>query len=100
MVIYMEKKAIKQWITEDEKEHFPCAKEWWCAEGFFTTGENNKKWSFKADLTQAVTRAKLEVSIYSITLFDLDNPTVTLTTKDTKGTPEGATAAAAEPAGK
>ena len=73
MVIYMEKKAIKQWITEDEKEHFPCAKEWWCAEGFFTTGENNKKWSFKADLTQAVTRAKLEVSIYSITLFDLDN---------------------------
>ncbi len=29
-----------------------------------------------------------------LALFDLDNPTVTLTTKDTKGTPEGARAAA------
>lgn len=29
-----------------------------------------------------------------LALFDLDNPTVTLTTKDTKGTPEGAKAAA------
>lgn len=29
-----------------------------------------------------------------LALFDLDNPTVTLTTKDTKGTPEGAAAAA------
>ena len=69
----MEKKAQTLWILDDEKEHFPCAKEWWCAVGFFTTIKNNKKWSFKADLTQAVTRKKHEISIYSITLFNLDD---------------------------
>ena len=56
-----------------EKEHFPCTKEWWCAEGFFTTAENNKKWSFKASLYQGILKSKFIVSAYTITIFDLNN---------------------------
>jgi len=53
-----------------EKEYFPCTKEWWCAEGFFTTIENNKKWSFKASFYQGILKSKFIVSLYNITIFD------------------------------
>jgi hypothetical protein len=68
----MKKKQTTHITHEFEREHFPCAKEWWCVEGFFTTIENNKKWSFKAHLYQAIGRDKSIWSIYSITLFDLN----------------------------
>ncbi|MDA7949121.1 MAG: penicillin-binding protein activator [Hyphomicrobiaceae bacterium] len=42
----------------------------------------------------AASLAKALKQAGELALFDLDNPTVTLTTKDTKGTPEGAKAAA------
>lgn len=42
----------------------------------------------------AATIAKALKQAGELALFDLNNPTVTLMTKDTKGTPEGATAAA------
>ena len=72
-MIFVVEKTETLRIHEFEREHFPCAKEWWCAEGFFNTIENNKKWSFKVDLYQAMSRSKSIWSIYSITIFDLDN---------------------------
>ena len=42
-------------------------------EGFFTTNENKKKWSFKADLYQAIGRDKSVWTVHSISIFDLKN---------------------------
>ena len=67
----MEKRTIAPSIIDFEREYFPCPKEWWCVEGFFTTVKNNKNWSFKGDFCQIITRSKSEVSIYSMKLFDL-----------------------------
>lgn len=64
MVVSMVKKTETLQDHEFEREHFPCAKEWWCVEGFFTTIKNNKKWSFKADFSQGCR---------SLSIFDLDN---------------------------
>ena len=58
MVILMMKKEKALHTYEFEQEHFPCAKEWWCVEGFFTTIENKKRWSFKADLYQTIGKDK------------------------------------------
>lgn len=72
MVVIMENKLESNKAYEFEKEYFPCAKEWWCVEGFFTTIENNKKWSFKGDFYQAIGKDKTYWSVFSITIFDLD----------------------------
>jgi hypothetical protein len=64
-------KKVTSKNNEFEKEQFPCAKEWWCIEGFLNTIKNNKKWSFKADLYQAIGRDKTTWSVYTLTLFDL-----------------------------
>jgi len=73
MVIIMVKKSEKSEPNEFDKEFFPCAKEWWCVEGFFQTIENDNKWSFKADFYQAIGRDKSIWSVYSNTIFDLKN---------------------------
>ena len=39
----MKPKKDKTKRHEYDKEYFPCAKEWWCTEGFFTTEEDNKE---------------------------------------------------------
>ena len=67
----MEKKPEMSKIQKFDKEYFPCAKEWWCAEGFLTNIENNKKWSFKTGLYQAHGRDKTTWSVFSISIFDL-----------------------------
>ena len=69
----MKKKTSTSFINDYEKERFPCTKEWWCIEGFFTTVKDNKKWSFRAEVYQAMTRSKVVGSIYSMTVFDLTN---------------------------
>ena len=71
MVIFMNKKR-EFGPSEFEKEYFPCSKEWWCVEGFFTTIEDNKKWSFRASFSQATGRDGSIGSVYMITLFDLE----------------------------
>ena len=60
------------WTEEDEKEHFPCLMEWWSAEAFFTSKENNKKWSLKVAFTEWFENKKKQGSISNITLFDQD----------------------------
>jgi len=69
----MKKRSKSHYNIDFEKERFPCTKEWWCVEGFFTTLENDKKWSFKADLYQAIGRDKSIWSVHTFTLFDLEN---------------------------
>ncbi|KYK31981.1 MAG: hypothetical protein AYK22_00025 [Thermoplasmatales archaeon SG8-52-3] len=56
-----------------EKEYYPCTKEWWCAEGFFKTIENNKNFCFKSTIFQGIGRDKTLWTSYSISIFDLDN---------------------------
>lgn len=61
------------WTADDEKEHFPCAMEWWAAEAFFKSVENNKRWSLKVAFTEWFENPKKIGSISNMTLFDQDN---------------------------
>ncbi len=73
----MSKKPINPWKPSDEKEHFPSVIEWWCAEGFFRTQEDGKKWSFKGSFTEWCT-GKNEVGMNTnLTMFNLDENTDT-----------------------
>jgi len=60
------------WTPDDEREHFPSVIEWWGAEAFFKSVEDNKKWSLKASFTEWLTKSKKPGSNLIITLFDLD----------------------------
>jgi len=60
------------WSKEDEKEHFPCLDEWWALEAFFTSIDDNKKWSLKVALTEYYENEKKQGSVANITLFDQD----------------------------
>ncbi|OYT57217.1 hypothetical protein B6U70_02640 [Euryarchaeota archaeon ex4484_162] len=63
------------WTADDEKEHFPSLMEWWCAEVFFKTLEDNKKWSLKASFTEWRKKKTVDAigSIFNMTLFDQDS---------------------------
>jgi len=74
----MSGKAINPWTPYDEKEHSPCAIEWWCVEGFFKTLENNKRWAVKGSFTELY---KGEYGLgmnTNLTLFNLDEDTHTI----------------------
>ena len=60
------------WTSDDEKEHFPCIMEWWAAEAFFKSVENNKRWSLKVAFTEWFENPKKIGSISNMTLFDQD----------------------------
>jgi len=73
----MSKKAVNPWKTSDEEEHFPSIIEWWCAEGFFKTKENNQKWTFKGSFTEWY-EGKNKIGMNTnLTIFDLENDTHT-----------------------
>lgn len=62
------------WTSNDEKEHIFAGSEWWCAEAFFKTIKDNKRWSLKVALTEGQIKFKKKIeSILNMTLFDLDN---------------------------
>jgi hypothetical protein len=65
------KEPVNPWTKEDEREHFPSVIEWWGAEAFFNTVENNKKWSLKTSLSEWFTRPNNYGSNAISTLFDL-----------------------------
>lgn len=69
----MNKGSKNPWTSEDEKEHFPNVREWWCGEAFFTTIEDKKRWSLKTGLTYWVSKSKYITPAFDITLFDQDN---------------------------
>jgi len=70
----VDKKSVyNPWTPEDEKEHPSSSLEWWCIEAFFTTIENNKKWSFKADLTEWAPKSNKIGSLYKFALLDQNN---------------------------
>jgi len=60
------------WTTEDEREHFPSALEWWAVEAFFKSIENNKRWSLKAGFNEWFKKSEEIGSIFNMTLFDQD----------------------------
>lgn len=41
-------KQKNPWTPEDEGDHYPSMKEWWCIETLFKTLDDNKKWNLKA----------------------------------------------------
>lgn len=46
--ISRENKEKNPWTPEDEGDHYPSMKEWWCIETLFKTIEDNRKWNLKA----------------------------------------------------
>lgn len=62
------------WKDEDEREHDPlCLMEWWAIEAFFTSVENNKRWSLKVAFTEWFENPQKIGSISNMTLFDEDS---------------------------
>ena len=61
---------------EDEKDHFPCAVEWWCPEAFFKTLEDNKKWCFNASIAVGCSKERKVGAMLKTTLFDQVIPLV------------------------
>jgi len=61
------------WSPQDEREHFPCPLEWWCAILFFKTIEDEKRWSLKGSFSEWAEGDEEDGSVYDVTLFDLDN---------------------------
>jgi len=59
------------WSPSDEKEHLGSKIEWWASEAFFTSTENNKKWSFKGNLVELNQKPYLGSIIHSM-LYNLD----------------------------
>ena len=72
MIVMNRKKNENPWTENDEKEHFPSGREWWCAEAYFTSIEDKKKWSLKMGFTQWVDHPNKVGSNYSQTLFDIN----------------------------
>jgi hypothetical protein len=64
--------SMNPWSSDDEREHYPSVLEWWCAEGFFHSLTNEKRWCFKGSFTEWCTRSKEIGSTYDFTLFDLE----------------------------
>jgi hypothetical protein len=73
LAIVMTKAIEGSSFNDFERERFPCTNEWWCIEGFFTTEDGQRHWSFKADFLQAVLKQHSQASSYSLTIFDLDH---------------------------
>jgi len=40
--------AENPWTPQDEGDHYPVMKEWWCIETLFKTLDDNRKWNIKA----------------------------------------------------
>lgn len=80
----MNRKNKNPWTSEDERDHFPCKMEWWCAQAFLKTGEDNKRWSLKATITKWLDNSKKPCSILNMMLFDQDEnkPLVYFSRKD------------------
>jgi hypothetical protein len=38
------------WTPQDEGDHYPTMREWWCIETLFTTAKDHHKWSLKVSL--------------------------------------------------
>jgi len=55
------------WKEEDEKEHFPCLMEWWAAEAFFNSKEDENKWNLKVAFTEWFENSKKIGSVSNIT---------------------------------
>ena len=60
------------WTKDDEREHFPCLMEWWAAEAFFQSHDDDKKWSLKVAFTEWFENPKKIGSITNMTIFDQD----------------------------
>ena len=63
---------LNPWTDDDEREHFPTLIEWWCAEAFFKSVEDNKKWNLKVTFNEWFNKPKIGY-ISNMTLFDQVN---------------------------
>ena len=46
----MKKTEKNPWTPQDEGDHFPVMKEWWCFETLFKTIKDNRKWNLKLSM--------------------------------------------------
>jgi len=69
----MNKEYTNPWTSEDEREHFPSELEWWCAISFLRSVEDNKKWVFKASLSEWFEKSKKTGSLLNASLLDQDS---------------------------
>jgi hypothetical protein len=73
-VAYMVKKNIAEnkqknpWTPQDEGDHYPVMKEWWCIETLFKTLEDNRKWNIKAAIAYELETPSCWFTYY---LFDI-----------------------------
>jgi hypothetical protein len=68
----MNKVSNNPWAYEDELEHFPNVREWWCGEAFFRSDDDNR-WSLKTGISYWVLKSKRITPVFDITLFDQEN---------------------------
>ncbi len=67
----IEKVKLKNpWTPQDEGDHHPSMKEWWCFESLFKTLEDNRKWTLKTTMAY---EQETPSCFIAHTLFDMTN---------------------------
>jgi len=56
------------WTPEDEGDHYPSMKEWWCIQTLFKTLDDNRKWNLKSSFAYELERPSC---FFLCHLFDL-----------------------------
>jgi len=66
----MKKTEKNPWTPQDEGDHFPVMKEWWCFETLFKTIKDNRKWNLKLSMAY---QQETPSCFYNYYLFDITN---------------------------
>ena len=67
----IEKVKLKNpWTPQDEGDHYPSMKEWWCIETLFKTLEDNRRWNLKTSMAYEMETPSCFI-VYI--LFDMTN---------------------------
>jgi hypothetical protein len=67
--------TLNPWTAHDEQGHASKILEWWATEAFFTSKENQKRWSLKVALSEGFVDNKQRGVVCNFTLFDQDTNT-------------------------
>jgi hypothetical protein len=65
-----EDKKSNPWTPEDEGDHYPSMKEWWCIQTLFKTLDDNRKWNLKSSFAYELERPSC---FFLCHLFDLNS---------------------------
>ncbi len=61
---------VNPWTPQDEGDHYPMKKEWWCFETLFKTIEDNRKWNLKFSIAY---ERETPSCFFFYVLFDITN---------------------------